>query len=856
MGRRILAFFLGMIFGIILVFASVIGAVYFALTTVTPDTIYPESEKFLGDFANMTLYDIYNELSKLYGEKLGIPDENGRYYTLGEFLEQYHIDPVQAFGKELPPDILEIPILEFFGGSSENSMNQIRASVIFSFINMLTQTTDEEGNVTGGYFSESTIAKLYLHTMAELTDPEKGISYVFADLLLVDLLSTAFPADEPTEGDKLMWAVGQSSVGKLLGGFGQNVMLQFKEDGAFEALGALTVKELIGSASMYIELIFGKEKFADLIDDNGNLDIDGIMNDMYLGRLLSYTREEIVDTVGYEELVSTDEKTVLIKHTQENIDYAIIANNRLYYAQISCGQEEHTHSADCFDFIWYNCHPSSGHEHNEDCFVTGNIVGGMMGKLSNEKIKNLTSISDALKNFTLKDVFGNDVPKYLKAIENTPIGELNSAINGMYLGDFLGYKLKDGDSDLIWYTATLNSDKCTNTSPDHTHTDDCYDFAKVEGIMGKIASQKISDLGDLGSTIQTFTLKDVLGDNVPAPLKSIENTAIGEIGSAIDNMYLGEFLGYVKMDDDKWYSKTLTNNTEICPGPDHEHKEECYDYTEISGLVGRISGLKITELNEKNIMDQVNDTPLGEVLNMDNANGLLKELADVKIGELSSELDALYVGIAMGYHREETNYTGNLQDEDLEDTYHKNGNKIVFDSDSKPYFFDAKHNRYYEAQLTCTENTNNGHVHAFNCYGFVWYKCLPSTGDTTTHSHTDECVVKGLNGKMSNLRIDELGSENGMTKIAQSLTIGDLIDSGMMELSLEDEYKLAIIFDGCSNSDCSLGNYLTKKAAENLNNRDLTAKQFYESMEHNGGDKDAWRQMRLSDFISTLLGSL
>ena len=153
MGRRILAFFLGMLFGIILVFGGVVAAIYIGATTVKPGDIYPDSDKFLGDLANMSLYEIYMEISNLYKEKLGITDENGKYFTLGEFMERYHIDPVVAFGKPLPEDLEEIPILELLGGKTDTAFTQMKASVPFSFVNFMTQKKDSEGNLSGGYFS-------------------------------------------------------------------------------------------------------------------------------------------------------------------------------------------------------------------------------------------------------------------------------------------------------------------------------------------------------------------------------------------------------------------------------------------------------------------------------------------------------------------------------------------------------------------------------------------------------------------------------------------------------------------------------------------------------------------------------
>ena len=228
---------------------------------------------------------------------------------------------------------------------------------------------------------------------------------------------------------------------------------------------------------------------------------------------------------------------------------------------------------------------------------------------------------------------------------------------------------------------------------------------------------------------------------------------------------------------------------------------------------------------------------------------MIKELAEVKIGELSNELDALYVGIAMGYHRNEKQFTPNSEPIAKD----SNSNDVIYKEGDKLYFFDAKRNKYYEAQLECLEPSHNEQDHTFSCYGFVWYKCSHESED----QHSDACLAKGLNGKMSNLKISELGGEYGMTKIAKSLTIGDLIDSGMMSLTEENEYKLDIIFDNCNVDNCSLSDYLAEKAKKQLTGETLSAKDYYKSKHGNDNQfRFKWKELLLSDFVSTLIGAL
>lgn len=75
---RVLAFFLGMIFGIVFLLGSLGLGVYLAVTKVTPADISQETA-VLGDLANMSLLDIYKNLSTLYSQKIGVADQNGKY---------------------------------------------------------------------------------------------------------------------------------------------------------------------------------------------------------------------------------------------------------------------------------------------------------------------------------------------------------------------------------------------------------------------------------------------------------------------------------------------------------------------------------------------------------------------------------------------------------------------------------------------------------------------------------------------------------------------------------------------------------------------------------------------------------
>ncbi|MCH5151309.1 MAG: hypothetical protein J1F65_01470 [Clostridiales bacterium] len=1249
MGRRILAFFLGMIFGIVVLIGGVAGVIYYAATNVTPGDVYPDSNKFLGDLANMSLMDIYTEISKLYQEKIGKVGDNGLYYTLGEFLEAYNIDTVEAFGVELHQDILEIPLFEMIGGDTNAALGQIRVSAMFRIVNLFGAIGDEDGEATGAFFSEEAIEKVRDHSMADLLNEEKGMPYVFEDLLLCDVLAGMFPAD-PSDGNAVMWAFGQASIGRIMNGFGGNLLLQFKPNGVFEAMGSLPMTDLFGGSSTIMSAIFGNYKFNDLIDDEGNLNPDGLLGGVYIGSLLGLQRNEIADVDDYEtlypngnviykevdgeyvyaivlndvayeaklyckkehehdascyslvwykadatefnednlatgiynaladvtiaDLMSGDSNALIDKFLDiqlkelldgqevssmiaslgemtlrellnegvDNVylgtilsneraeigdeiadyttvvieqdgsavvlmnaegDLAVLENDVWYEGKIACGQEAHTHDefcnplntnnpedyvcgldehehgVTCYKFVWYSplgfartgaqgylCNfklceinsinelvqsmtltdvfgegvppmlrgikdtpikhletaingvylgefleysrksvdvegvdvsdlkkiyaPNDGgepnvtqfvyylyevggialstngrdfyqgkllckdetHNHTSKCYAfvwyEGNkAVDGIMGKLAGETVGNLRNIMDTIQTLTLKDVLGESVPDILKSIENTPIGELSTAIENMYLGDFLGYERKEinetgyvsvgsltdvkrqGDKYIIndgdaWYEAKLI---CNDEDSEHTHTRSCYDYVwydgdtPAEGITGKLASVKVSELNDINDKIMDFTLGDVMGNDLPTSLKALKDTKIRDLGNAIEEMYIGSFLGYernqvnkdgysevdglsdVMQNDGKyiikdgkvWYEAKLNCNE---TSDEHSHGRTCFDFVWYScglehehndecvadSLIGKMASMKIKDLSADSLKNVLYDTTLNEIIDMSSANNLLKEMGNTKIGELSSELNALYVGIAMGFHREEAEDFTPSTEAIQTDTVRNNGNKI-FAEDGKYYFFDNTHNKYYMAKLNCVNSAHasNENLHGFDCYGFYWYSCpVDSNGDVTEHIHDDGHIVKGLNDKMSNLRIDELSGSN-VANIAQSLTIGDLIDSGMMDLGdADNEYKFAIISCGNENHNftasvgvgsfgsdktfsCNLQDFFIYK---NSVDSAITAKDYWlkahEDMVGADGQltddgiahMEGWKNQSLTDFINTLLSAL
>lgn len=125
--------------------------------------------------------------------------------------------------------------------------------------------------------------------------------------------------------------------------------------------------------------------------------------------------------------------------------------------------------------------------------------------------------------------------------------------------------------------------------------------------------------------------------------------------------------------------------------------------------------------------------------------------------------------------------------------------------------------------------------------------------------------VKGINAKIAEMSIQDFGSGNGITAITDTLTIGDLMESGMIVLDKDKEYKLNIIF--CNDNElsftenglvpytyhCNIVDFITY---QNNGHEDATAKEFYDKFEQHSSECAAqWQNMRLTVFIDSLLNA-
>lgn len=857
---RVLAFFLGMIFGIVFLLGSLGLGVYLAVTKVTPADISQETA-VLGDLANMSLLDIYKNLSTLYSQKIGVADQNGKYYSLGDLCTQYNIDSQNLFGVSLSDDLLEVPVFEFFSATTDSQGNngvqralkQIKVSAIPSLLNLFVKNEDGSAIV-----NDNVMEELSNYNIVELMTKEQGIAYVFENITFSQLLPENFPSD-PNGDNALMWAVGQSSVGKLYTALGSNdsLFLQLKDGGALETLGQMEVTDLLGSEAGTLSTLFGDTLVVDLVGENGEINVDDIINYTYVGSLLGCIRNEITDVSGYHVLAPSPNGDVLYGIIDGKDSLVKEEDGKYYEAELTCTEQHDVHGYDCYGFVWYNSsvlpsdHPCTPDEELIKDDLHHSKVSSLYGAFVNLRIADITggsfdAILDKVKDLTIGEIVNGEVSGILANFADMSLGELlDGGLEDMYLGSFLGYARTQADSSAVTGVTTLpdgtkvgfangntvmSDDGKTwylaqQTCEQHAdHTRDCYRYvwtdgsAAVEGLMAKFSDKKVNSLGDMSDMLQQLTLAEVLGEeNLTGIFRQLANVPIGQISAEIDNIYIGTVLeytrkqvadisGYTAVDD---VADVLQNNGEFVRKDgdvwyeakldcteSHVHNSDCYGfvwYTDET-CVQAVSGLEA-------MLSNATINTIGDRLKLENFT-----LAKLGIGGGN-------------------NILAYLQDVPLSE-------------------IDTQLNTMkLGVALGYTLNNEN-----------VW---VDGEGNP----------VKGINAKIAEMSIQDFGSGNGITEITNTLTIGDLMDSGMMTLDGEQEAKLNIIF--CNDEDqsftenngiipyeykCNIIDYIAY--LNNGHKDDATpAQDFYGKFTHGENCSAQWKEMQLTVFIASLLSA-
>ena len=788
--NKVIAFILGMVFGIIIILGAIAGVLYYGGVILTPAKVSESTRDYIGDLADLSLYDMYKLAKKLYTEKAGQMVDD-KYYSLGDFMADNNINLDAALGFEIPQSVKDIPLLEYFNGQNglQNALGQIKVSVLPDIVNLFT-TTDEAGNKI---VNQSAIDKLSNYSVTDLMG-KNGIVEVFAEVTLCELLPQTFPQTK-SETNQIMYALGQTQIGKAVNAFmsgGTNLYLELKDPkpgtttpGALAELGKITFTSLVGSGDATLNAVLEGKTIADIIDDSGNITTDPVINDLQIGRLLGLTYNEETDTWTKSDGTPADSM------------YAAIAG-------ITVGQV------------------LKGQGINDIC------LGDLLGFVRNK----ITDVSAYTESFVFTDEQGN-----------TTLTVLRNPATDAYV---LAAPAKEGEQP-VWYEAEFFcADEMAHTS---THSKDCYvtvwyskavcsdathvdETTHKDGGCGKLADGWHKKADALYGFVARLTVGEITS-GVTEIIDAVKDIPIGELvgkdalqgvaaafaeltvnqiinGEGLKSLYIGELLGnvryevtdidgtysdvvanvkqngdvVVRYDGEKWYVAELTCTDDTAG---HVHTDACYTYnwyvkcadgcahdasthvvidganhTKADALYNTLGNITIGDLtggSSTALMDKLTGLTIEEIVGKDNISGVMANIAHMTIKELTSAegLNGLYLGSFLGNVRcEVTDLDGYA---DVVANVMQNGANLVRKDGDK----------WYVAELTCVDDTV-GHVHTDKCYGFVWYvKCA----DGCAHEAAAHVVIDGANHVRAEALYNALGS----------VTIGDLTSGSVQTLT-------------------------------------------------------------------------
>lgn len=686
---------------------------------------------------------------------------------------------------------------------------------------------------------------------------------------------------------------------------------------------------------------------------------EGGIDTLYFGQLFDYARTEVADTTDYTVDVLTDGEEVIVRANADKSAYIRLGGDKWYTAKLVCDNTDtaHVHDKDCYGFVWTK---------------DGAEPDGIQATLANYTVGDVGRLNDIVKNLTLGEVMASDLPARFESLRNVKISELGTEIDKMTMADFLnytkgaevldttGYTAYKGLTDVMtngtnyikkdgekWYVAIL---ACTKA---HTHTSDCFtvwtdsEGNDVTGISAKLADTTVAELSDIQSKIKTFTLRDVMGDDLPTMLASLADTPLDQLDGAVKNMLVGDMLEYtrtevadltgytacgtltdvmtngtsfVKKDGDKWY--VATQNCDVTDST-HVHTTDCFDYkwkdntgAEVSGVLSQIAGMTIVELQDGNaVNDKIQNMKLGDVMTIADDERPLGALKNTKIKDLGTSFKQLTLGDVIEINGESSLLLRNLKDKKLDNISGAIDDltiKEVIEVDpSSPKLLQTLANKNTKISELGTamndlklsdvidtsgnpilrslegSNINNlGNDLNGVQMGTVLNYTKIAAGECTTSGHSygahwhDDAnnEVKGVYAKIADMTIEEISTtdtegNSGLEKIMLDLSLGDLVDSGIMDIGTGDvrtqnEYKLRIMTcnDPVNHSfkysgttfNCNLAGFFSYKAALQIRGETCTAEEFYNKTHGTEADKaqclDLWKNVHVKDFMSSLLG--
>lgn len=697
---RIVSLCLAFVLGFFSAFGAIAGGIYYAYSSVSLEKLNewgslfgfnvpfdnfvdPEAET---PATSLTLQDLFAEIQQIQDNEL----------TLEEMIEKYGLLIPEDIIESMPDPVMkEIPFALLL--TEEGVQLMMDKVTVVDIINMIPE--EIAGTIVSDpardAFSDNTLSQIVAMDMGHIFEGVQlgyltGVTYVldengvyqavWADPLNPTLFELIAPLDlggilmavSNGEGDVLEVierSIGDVSINSIFNTFMSDIAI------LSNLLGEVTLGDLIildTATGMYtidiMKVMEGRKvgmllgytevantdpetlevsyswndangnkvkgisaKFADicLVDFlNGSVSVDSLMNDLV-----------IADVLGYEK----GEKLPVFMH--DNLANQIILEEDIavWYADGAPADKMMNVFADK-SLTWFGSSVST--------LKLSDILGYHMYD-GEWYIWNVQSVngSDAI---VLSPASG-----IMSEIADTTIGgigNIESTLKDIQIGALLGYEsIEDENGEHIYWS---------------TGTDENGDPVAATGITASMADLTVNQLADgssLQSTINDITIADVMGytkgedgkwykggEVISGPMAALADSKVGTLASDIDHIHIGELLGHTPV-----YMTDAEGNETIDHWVDGNG-------VKVEGLMAAFVGLSVDDMKDNGkVMDAIQHIKVADVMGLElrdgvwynsdgtKATGIMAAIADVNVGDLSTEMQSITIGEMLGLYEED-----------------------------------------------------------------------------------------------------------------------------------------------------------------------------------------------------------
>ena len=404
---------------------------------------------------------------------------------------------------------------------------------------------------------------------------------------------------------------------------------------------------------------------------SGEADIEATLAELYLGDLLGY--EKRGDT-WYDGKGSSTKLSRLYAEIAA-LTVGEMTSGDFRFASIFDGLFLGDVLGYTHDGAWYATNPdgTKGAALGKiDAALAGIELGGLLGGDGFDLASAFASVSigDALGYYyDGSDWYESSAPDAAK------VGGIKARIAGYRLGALIDGSLVIDPAQLIsgmtigevmGYTPVYKLDTLGEPTDEIDYWCDA-DKNRVTGFLASIAGEEIASLEN-GSLMSKLSLGDALGyyydgsdwyessavgaAKVGGIMGVLANQKIDQLGAAIDGVYIGEILGYSKHGED-WYEVYI--------------EEDSSENVKASGIMAAFAGLTVADMSRADTVSAaMNKVTLGDALgyyydgsdwyessdaDAEKVGGIMGVLADKKIDQLGSAIDGVYIGEILGYSK-------------------------------------------------------------------------------------------------------------------------------------------------------------------------------------------------------------